>query len=263
MFGASLRAAARRNWSFRLLCEWVVPRDDGGHLNELCPNQMQSFTNRACELLCEKKSARDHDRKNYRRFINLKVISYDVIIVNAEEKVERMETKVNPFIPIYDKLGIMEEKNTVNLDILADFDRLKDEFSAFEKECIGKTQLSTEDAFLLFHASRSSRMILDKIEARFKEARERHENPVVVDLSKMVFPSLNDLYNLIISTKCSTLSGTQRESILQRLKILRDVAATTSMLPTINDEKKSVSKIELKKSFKDVADNLQAMLNEE
>jgi hypothetical protein len=174
-----------------------------------------------------------------------------------------MHEQINPFYSIYEKLDIMDQEKKVDLSILKDFQKLQEEFSVIEAKCIENKKLALEDAFLIYHASRSSRMILEKIGKRFKEAKEKHENPQVVDLSKMVLPCMNDLYNLIISSFKYKLSENMRTLILQRLKTLRDAAAASSMLPTIVEEKKGISKIKLRDSFKRLADNLQAMLNEE
>jgi hypothetical protein len=115
---------------------------------------------------------------SYRRFIKLKVIFLFVTTSNMSIVVGKMENKTNPFGSIYEKLDIMEEKKVVDLDILNDFKKLKDEFSTFEEECTKKSELSTEDAFLLYHASRSSRMILEKISEKFRDAEEGLWKPV-------------------------------------------------------------------------------------
>ncbi len=174
-----------------------------------------------------------------------------------------MHEKSNPFYIIYEKLDIMDQEKTVDLSILKDFQKLQEEFSVIETMCIKEKKLALEDAFLIYHASRSSRMILEKIGQRFQEAKEKHENPQVVDLSKMVLPCMNDLYNLIVSSYKYKLPENMRSLILQRLKALRDAAAASSMLPSIAEEKRGISKIMLRDSFKRLADNLQAMLNEE
>lgn len=178
-------------------------------------------------------------------------------------KMKSMPEKPNPFHAIYRKLNTMDEEKIVDLSILEEFQKLQAEFSEIEARCIKDQKLAIEDAFIIYHASRSSRMILEKISQRFKEAEKQHENPIIVDLSKNIFPHMNDLYNLITSACKRETPKNFRSLILQRLKSLRDAAAASSMLPSITEEKRGISKIMLRKSFQNIADDFQAMLNEE
>jgi hypothetical protein len=160
----------------------------------------------------------------------------------------------------------MEREGEVNPSILPDFKKLQTELSNYEAQCIEARKQNVEDAFLLFHVSRSSRMILEIVGRKFAEAKEKHENPAVVDLSKMIIPCLNDLYNMIMPIKLDKehrLSESERTLILQRLKSTRDVASIAKMLPTIEDEKRGVSKTDLRNRFISIADSLQATLDEE
>ena len=179
---------------------------------------------------------------------------------------DEMQDSVSRFDSIREKLYVMEKKKEVDPSILQDFRKLENELAGFEKQCLETKTWTIEDAFLLFHISRSSRMILEKMEKRFQHAEKEHENPTVVDLSKMVIPCLSDLYNVIssiVQDKKHIISESERAIILRRLKTLRDVASTTSMLPTIEDEKKGVLKTELKRKLDSIADVLQASLDEE
>lgn len=56
------------------------------------------------------------------------------------------------------------------------------------------------------------------------------------------------------------VSGVQSSG---RLKIARDVAFSTSIIPSIDDEKKGIMKSTLKKGFNNLADSLQLCVDEE
>jgi len=177
-----------------------------------------------------------------------------------------MEHNTDLFVPIFKKLDEMEKTQTVDLSVLSDFSTLENQLSAFEKECVDAKERKVEDAFLLFHVMRSSRMILEKTRVRFAEAKSHNENPVVVDLSRMVIPRLNELYNFVVPIfydRKHVLSSTERNAILRRLKIARDMASATSMLPSVEDEKKGVLKGNLRRRFEGLAERLQASANEE
>lgn len=171
----------------------------------------------------------------------------------------------SPFDPVFYKLDEMEQKQVVDASILADFTVLEKRLSEFEAECASSKDRETEDAFLLFHVMRSSRMIVEKVSLRFAEAKSQHENPVVVDLSRMVIPRLSDLYNLvspILQDKKHILSLGERNAILRRLKIARDIASATAMLPSVEDEKKGVLKSDLRNRFQGLAESLQSCVDE-
>jgi len=177
-----------------------------------------------------------------------------------------MPNRTNSFETVFNKLNEMERSQSIDPSIVEDFKLLEKHFSEIEKECVSATERKLEDAFLLFHVMRSSRMILERAHSRFIDARERHENPVIVDLSKMVVPRIYDMYNLVIPIfhdKKHVLSSSERSAILTRLKILRDIASTTSMLPSVDDEKKGILKSELRSRFHGLADSLQATVDEE
>ncbi|MEM3377654.1 MAG: hypothetical protein QW674_01750 [Candidatus Bathyarchaeia archaeon] len=129
-----------------------------------------------------------------------------------------MEKPIGLFNSIFRKLDHMEKTQKVDISILKDFELAEKQLSEFEKECIEAKERKIEDAFLFFHVMRSSRMILEKMRHRFSEAEAKHENPVIVDLSKMVVPRLNELYAMVLplfSNNQHVLSESERGAILR------------------------------------------------
>jgi hypothetical protein len=172
----------------------------------------------------------------------------------------------NLFDSVFHKLNEMEKNQAIDESILSDFSYMEKQLAKYEGDCASSKDRKIEDAFLLFHVMRNSRMILEKVSARFTEAKAKHENPVVVDLSKMVIPRLNDLYTFtvpIFQNEKHVLTQGERNAILTRLKIVRDVASVAGMLPSVEDEKEGILKSDLSKKFQGMATSLQACVNEE
>ncbi len=115
-------------------------------------------------------------------------------------------------------------------------------------------------AFVLYHASRNARIIFDKMLNRFTFAHERHENPSVVHDARLVFPSLCDICNILDSLKERQITSEMLQFIKKRVRILRNTAEKASMLPTIEEEVKTVNKKELTTELEELAADLRVNL---
>lgn len=177
-----------------------------------------------------------------------------------------MESTTILFNPIFRKLDEMQKSEKVDLSIIDDFTHLEDELTTIEKSCTSTKGRKVEDVFLFYHAIRSSRMIINKINIRFAEAKKRHENPVVVDLSKMVLPNISELCSLIIplcGNSSHVMSDGEKKAILIRLKKIRDNASSTQMLPTVEEERKGLEQKKLQTGFQGLMQSIQASVDEE
>ena len=174
-----------------------------------------------------------------------------------------MEFDENVFDSAYRKLETMESQKKVDLSIVEDFTELTKNFSDIEDQWKKSQDTNIEDAFLIFHSIRNCRMILQKMEFTFLRAKEMHQNPRIVYSARLVLPRINDLYNMVVALKGRKITDQTLNLIRQKLRLLRDVAENTSMLPTPSEETKGVLQLELKKKFQIVADDLQARLCEE
>jgi hypothetical protein len=112
-----------------------------------------------------------------------------------------------------------------------------------EESWLSNKNLPTQSAFVLYHASRNTRMILEKMLNRFMLAAQRHENPKVVDDAMVVFPELHELCGYIDSLKADNLSGSFLEFIKKRVRALRNTADRVGMLPTTEEEVTKVKRV--------------------
>lgn len=167
------------------------------------------------------------------------------------------------FDPVYKKLLSMEYERKIDLAILGDLKLLQKTFAELEAHWKGSEGVPVKEAFVLFHSARSSRMILEKMELSFLKAKERHQNPQIVHSASLVLPCMNDLYNMIEPFKKRKVTNAVIPMVRRRLRALRDIAETTSMLPSLEDEIKGVRASELKKKFEIIANNVEATISEE
>lgn len=171
--------------------------------------------------------------------------------------------KVPVFDSIYNKLEDMESKGKVDLSVLEEFDLLMKRFKELELFWIETQKVQVEDAFLLYHCSRNCWNVLDRMRTRFLEAKEKHLNPVIVQDSQQVMPSLNALYEIVSLPLTGPLNEEQQTLLIQRLKAMRDVASSLSLLPTFQEETKDINITNFRRHFRDLAESLQARYFEE
>lgn len=173
-----------------------------------------------------------------------------------------MSSLTSPFESTYNKLNCMEEQREVDLSILTDLSALEDRF-AKEEEYWKSSESPIVASFTMFHSLRNCRMVLRKMALRFQSAKKVHQNPQIVYSARLVLPRINDLYDMIEPLKGQELTANVTELVKQRLRLLRDIAESTSMLPSVSEEAMGVPRFELKRRFSELATDLQAKISEE
>lgn len=158
-------------------------------------------------------------------------------------------------------LESMEETQVVDLSITGIIDNLISDCSSTELYWM-KSDIPIETSFLMYHSSRNSRIILEKMKQRFIESVEKHENPAVIGDSLQVAPMLSELHQAVSFLKERKMAPEMYSLLSKRLKALRSVASDVSMLPSAEEELRSVDKKKLKRRFGRFADTVQAMFIE-
>lgn len=125
---------------------------------------------------------------------------------------------------------------------------------------LSNKEISPQTAFVLYHASRNMRMVLEKMHERFDHATKMHENPKVVDDAMTVFPELSEICGFVDFLQEAEIKPDTLEYVRRRIRALRNTAQKVGMLPTIEEEVKAVNKVELAKEFGDLAKNLRLNL---
>lgn len=157
------------------------------------------------------------------------------------------------------ELQEMEKVGKVNLAVVNTIDKLVEACYSTESFWRDNEKIPIQSSFMLYHASRNVRIVLQKMKQRFIEAEEKHENPTVVHESLAVIPSLGELCATLSSLTKQTLTKDMVGIISQRVGYLRDTAFVNSLLPEPEEEMKELDKNRLKKRFGEFANTLQAM----
>ncbi len=170
-------------------------------------------------------------------------------------------------LDIYEKLLFdlekMAEKGKVDLSIVKGLELIGKKFSDCEEKWVATEKMAQEDAFLLYHASRSSRMIVDKMKNRFLLSEKNADNPKVVDDALKVLPIISEINNIVSPDETKlTINEETKSFLIGLVRILRNNAAEFSMLPSMDDEFKGIDREAFIKQLSLIADTLQGIFYE-
>lgn len=170
--------------------------------------------------------------------------------------------KGNSFTILVQRLETMEETKEVDISVVEILDKLIEDCKESEKFWIKKGGIAIEKSFLLYHASRNSRLILEKMKERFVLAGKKHENPRIISDSLALVPLLSELCFILFSLRKRRITSELYGVVSQRVRLLRNAAYNVSMLPSPEEEMKGLDRTRLEKRFNRFADTLQAMFVE-
>ena len=96
------------------------------------------------------------------------------------------------------------------------------------------------------------------MQTRFLEAEKKKLNPKVAKEAQQIIPALNALYDIVNLPLEKPLSEEQQMHIIQRLKEMRNIASSLSLLPTFQEETESIDVNKFRRHFRELAESLQA-----
>lgn len=158
------------------------------------------------------------------------------------------------------KLDEMQTSRKVDLSSLELMKAAIEKSATREEYWLSNKDITLQTAFVLYHAARNTRMVLEKMHQRFLHATEAHENPKVVDDAMIVFPELTELCGYIDSLQNVKITPELLEFVRRRIRNLRNTAQRVQMLPSMEEEMKGVDKKDLAKEFNSVAEDLRLNL---
>lgn len=170
-----------------------------------------------------------------------------------------METKdaCNILSTELEEMQVLRKISPASIDII---NAVIEECKNREEFWLSNVEIPPSTAFVLYHASRNIRIIFDKMHSRFIQASKHHANPKVVDDAAIIFPELFEMCSLLDSIKKSKVTPEMLGFIKKRVRTLRNTAEKASMLPTVEEEVKSIDKNELAQQLEDLATDLRVNL---
>ncbi|MBS7635733.1 hypothetical protein KEJ37_00065 [Candidatus Bathyarchaeota archaeon] len=172
-----------------------------------------------------------------------------------------MEKKDN-FTVLIEKLERMEQLQKIDASVVKILDELIENCKEAERFWVESERTPVDISFLLYHSTRNSRLVLEKMKNRFITATKKNENPHVIADSIEIVPILSELYEATLSLKERPITPEILSFISNRLKLLRNMAHKVSMMPSPEEEIAEIDKAKFKKRFSHFAETLQAMFIE-
>ena len=129
-----------------------------------------------------------------------------------------------------------------------------------EEYWLSSLERTPQIAFVMYHAARTVRVVLEKMLDRFITATKLHENPRVVDDAIAVYPELNELCHYIDSLEQSEISDELSDFVRRRTRNLRNTALKVDMFPSTQEELEKVNKNDFAKELSDIANELRLNL---
>lgn len=172
-----------------------------------------------------------------------------------------LEKKDN-FVILIEKLEKMEQLQKVDLSIIEILDELIRNCKETENFWVESENLPVDTSFLLYHSTRNSRLVLERMKNRFISAVEKNENPHIISDAIQIAPLVIELCEMAFSLKKRPITPEVLSFISNRLKLLRNTAYKLSMMPSPEEEIAEIDKKKFKKRFSRFAEALQAMFIE-
>jgi hypothetical protein len=158
------------------------------------------------------------------------------------------------------KLGEMQTSRKVDLSSLEIIKTAIDKSAEREDYWLSNKKIALQSAFVLYHAARNTRIVLEKMYERFLHAAEMRENPKVVDDAMSVIPELSEMCGYVDSLQNIKITAEVLEFVRRRTRNLRNTAQRVEMLPSIEEEMKAVDRKALARELNSVAEDLRQNL---
>lgn len=162
------------------------------------------------------------------------------------------EIKIPVFLEFMQLLEEMETKGEVDRNAaIGKINELADIFGESERFWSKDEKTPIDIAFVMYLASRNSRMILEKMRDRFGEP--KLANPKVATDSIRIIPALLDIHiNVTNAEKQAPQVGfILPAKMIRTISSLRKIAFETNMLPSIAEELKGTPHKTVEKGFSD------------
>lgn len=161
---------------------------------------------------------------------------------------------------LFKQFEAMQVSHEVDKTTISTIGLVLEECKHREKFWVSNTEIPPQAAFVLYHASRNTRIIFEKMHNRFIRASELHQNPKVIEEAFVVFPDLSEMCDLLDSLRGKEITPEMTGFIRKRVRTLRNTAEKVGMLPTIDEETREIDKKELAKELGELADHLRVNL---
>ena len=153
-------------------------------------------------------------------------------------------------IEIKGSLIRMEDAGKVDLAILNSLSKLRDLLKDIKLKWL---KVEDTDGFYFYQAARNTEFILGKMESRFKDSQKANDNPKIAEDSLALLPAIDSILEITQSYKINEHSINE---VLNRTSDLRNQAASTNLLESLEIHKKYINNDRIRLQFASLMKNL-------
>jgi len=151
-------------------------------------------------------------------------------------------------------LNRMEKEQKVDLSVVPQIEEAIQLLEDSEREITSGPQEDVGTSFLAYHIIRNVRTALQKMKVRFREAKEKGDNPIVAEDSLAIIPILSESYEMAQRYARGPLSQSEESVVIDRIRILRDAMSSTSMVMSEQEEFEEQARTGLEGEWEVLAD---------
>ena len=144
----------------------------------------------------------------------------------------------------------MEETGEVDLGFLSHIDEFRHHIDKVKARWV---ENSNTEGFYFYLAARSMELILGRMQERFQEAGRAHDNPAVALDTLALLPEFDKTLDLLAHDEITPESI---DTILDRTRILRDVAEDRNLIESIETDRESIDTDRFRLHFTALMDRL-------
>ena len=107
-------------------------------------------------------------------------------------------------------------------------------------------EVEDSDGFYFYQAARNTKLILDRIEHRFKNSQEANDNPKIAEESLALLPIIDDILEI---TQTYRISEDSINNVLDRTHDLRNQAANRDLIEPLEINRECIDKDNMRLQF--------------
>jgi hypothetical protein len=147
-------------------------------------------------------------------------------------------------------LNEMETKGFVDTAFTSKIDTLDSEFTRMEQYWTAQKEVPVGSAFIFYSAMHNSKLVLNKMKQRFKNAHKIADNPGIACDSLLMLPIISEVYQKTVQAaeEKQRLNPFLPHEMLKLVSTLRTTAKLVGLLPTLDEELKKIDKNQLRET---------------
>ena len=158
----------------------------------------------------------------------------------------------------YDDFISFENTGKIDLKIVNTLDEIKEQLEENEKYWIDNNNISLDESFSFYLATRNSRLLIQKITKRVSESQKSNDNPQIALDSINILPLVQEISSILYKAykKQNNLDSVTKAKLVDYIFSLRAKAHNLNLSPEENDELERIDMQDFKENISKFCSNV-------